>query len=247
MQSLTAQGQYRIDGSQIDIGLRDFHYPYRVMPARAVRVIVSGQTVREIRDLRDKQTIGTIDLEPQLVSEFFSPERAKRRLVRLSEVPPHLVQALIAVEDRRFYDHHGVDWIGILRALYRNLRAREVTEGGSTITQQLVKNFFLTPTRSISRKLPEVAMAVLVEARYSKAAILELYVNEIYLGQRGSVSINGVGEAARLYFRKEAKELAVEEAALLVGLIRAPHVYSPYKHPERALERRNRVLAAMRD
>jgi len=247
VQSITTQGQYCIDGPQIDIGLRDFHYPYRVMPGRAVRVIVSGQTVREIRDLRDQQAISTVDLEPQLVSEFFSPERAKRRLVRLSEIPPHLTQALIAVEDRRFYEHRGVDWIGMLRALYRNLRAGKVTEGGSTITQQLVKNFFLTPTRSIWRKLAEMAMAVLVEVRYSKAAILELYLNEIYLGQRGSISINGVGEAAHLYFRKEAQELTVEEAALLVGLIRAPHVYSPAKHPERALERRNRVLAAMRD
>src|SRR5262249_4463285 len=182
-----------------------------------------------------------------LVSEFFSPERAKRRLVRLAEIPPHLTQALIAIEDRRFYTHRGVDWVATLRALYRNLRAGKVTEGGSTITQQLVKNFFLTPTRSIWRKLSEMAMAVLVERRYAKAAILELYLNEIYLGQRGSISIHGIGEAAHLYFRKEAQELTVEEAALLVGLIRAPHIYSPSKHPERALERRNRVLAAMRD
>lgn len=246
-QSITSQGQYWINGPQIDIGLRDFHYPHRMMPGRAVRVIVSGKTVQEIRDLGNKQVISTVDLEPQLVSEFFSPEREKRRLVRLSEIPPHLTQALIAVEDRRFYEHHGVDWIGMLRALSRNLRAGKVTEGGSTITQQLVKNFFLTPTRSIWRKLSEVAMAVLVEARYSKAAILERYLNEIYLGQRGSISINGVGEAAHLYFRKAAQELTVEEAALLVGLIRAPHLYSPYRHPERALERRNRVLIAMRD
>src|SRR5262249_54469266 len=109
------------------------------------------------------------------------------------------------------------------------------------------KNFFLTPTRSIWRKLSEMAMAVLVERRYAKAAILELYLNEIYLGQRGSISVHGIGEAAHLYFRKEAQELTVEEAALLAGLIRAPHIYSPSKHPERALERRNQVLAAMRD
>jgi penicillin-binding protein 1B len=245
--SITAQGQYCIHGAQIDIGLRDFHYPYRVMPGRAVRVIVDGQTVREIRDLRDWQAMRTVDLEPPLVSEFFSPERAKRRLVRLAEIPPHLTQALIAIEDRRFFQHHGIDWISMLRALYRNLRAGKVIEGGSTITQQLVKNFFLTPTRSLSRKLAEMALAVLVEVRYSKAAILELYLNEIYLGQRGSISINGVGEAARLYFRKEVQELTVAEAALLVGVIRAPHVYSPWKHPERALERRHRVLAAMRE
>jgi penicillin-binding protein 1B len=122
-----------------------------------------------------------------------------------------------------------------------------VTEGGSTLTQQLVKNFFLTPKRTIWRKSAEMIMAVMVEARYSKAAILELYLNEIYLGQRGSISINGVGEAARLYFRKDVRELAIAEAALMAGLIRAPHLYSPYKHPERAVERRNRVLTAMLD
>src|SRR5262249_25222023 len=123
VQSITAQGQYWINGQQIDISLRDFHYPYRVTPGRTVRVTVSGTTVQAIQDLHDKQAISTVDLEPQLVSEFFSPERAKRRLVRLAEIPPHLTQALIAIEDRRFYTHCGVDWMAALRALYRNLRA----------------------------------------------------------------------------------------------------------------------------
>jgi penicillin-binding protein 1B len=120
-----------------------------------------------------------------------------------------------------------------------------VAEGGSTLTQQLVKNFFLTPTRSFWRKGAEMIMALMVETRYSKSAILELYLNEIYFGQRGSISINGVGEAARLYFRKGVQELTVAEAALMAGLIRSPHLYSPYKHPERAVQRRDRVLAAM--
>ena len=245
--AITNHGQYRLSASLVDIALRDFDYPYRRVPGRTIRVAFSRNTVREIRDVRGEQVIGAVELEPQLVSEFFTPEREKRRLVKLSEIPPHLSRAVIAIEDRRFYDHRGIDWIGILRALYRNVLAGEVTEGGSTITQQLVKNFFLTPKRSIWRKLAEMAMAVMVEARYSKAAILELYLNEIYLGQRGSISVNGVGEAARLYFRKEVQELTTEEAALLAGLIRAPHIYSPYRHPERALQRRNRVLAGMLD
>ncbi|MBI3326580.1 MAG: transglycosylase domain-containing protein, partial [Nitrospinae bacterium] len=228
VESVTAKGQYRINAPHVDIALRDFHYPFRMVRGRAIRVTFRGSMVQEVRDLRGEQAIAAIDLDPELVSEFFAPAREKRRLVKLAEIPPHLLHALIAVEDRRFYQHRGIDWISMLRALYRNLRAREVTEGGSTITQQLVKNVLLTPTRSIWRKLAEMAMAVLVEARYSKAAILELYLNEIYLGQRGSISINGVGEAARLYFRKEVQALSVEEAALLVGLIRAPHLYSPY-------------------
>jgi penicillin-binding protein 1B len=245
--AITHQGQYRLNASHVDVALRDVDFPYRRVPGRTIRVAFARNTVREIRDVRGEQAIGAVELEPQLVSEFFTPEREKRRLVKLSEIPPHLIHAVIAIEDRRFYAHRGLDWIGILRALYRNVLAREVTEGGSTITQQLVKNFFLTPKRSIWRKLAEMAMAVMVETRYSKAAILELYLNEIYLGQRGSISINGVGEAAQLYFRKEVQELRIEEAALLAGLIRAPHVYSPYKHPERALQRRDRVLAAMLD
>jgi penicillin-binding protein 1B len=245
VRTITGQGQYRVNASHVEVALRDFAYPYRHEAGRTVRITFGRNAVQDIRDVRSNQPVGAVDLEPQLVSEFFSPEREKRRLVKLAEVPPHLIQAVIAIEDRRFYAHRGVDWYGVLRALYRNLRAGGVAEGGSTLTQQLVKNFFLTPTRSIWRKLAEASMAVMVEARYSKAAILELYLNEIYLGQRGSISINGVGEAARLYFRKEVRELSLPEAALLAGLIRAPHVYSPYKHPERAVERRNRVLAAM--
>jgi penicillin-binding protein 1B len=247
VQTLTNQGQYRVHAPHVDIALREFRYPYRHEPARTVRVTFARQTVREVRPLRGEQPLVAVALEPQLVSEFFTPEREKRQLVRISDMPPHLIKAVIAIEDRRFYTHRGIDWIGIGRALYRNLRAGGVTEGGSTLTQQLVKNFFLTPRRTVWRKGAEMIMAVMVEARYSKEAILELYLNEIYLGQRGSISINGVGEAARLYFRKNTTELTVAEAALLAGLIRAPHLYSPYKHPERALDRRNRVLAAMRD
>jgi penicillin-binding protein 1B len=245
VQTLTNQGQYRLQAGQVDIALRAFRYPYRREPARNIRVTFRRHVVREIRDLRDDRALSVVDLEPQLVSEFFTPEREKRQLVKIGDIPPHLIQAVVAIEDRRFYTHRGVDWLGVLRALYRNLRAGSVTEGGSTLTQQLVKNFFLTPKRTIWRKSAEMLMAMMVEARYSKAAILELYLNEIYLGQRGSISIHGVGEAARLYFRKDVRELTIAEAALMSGLIRAPHIYSPYKHPERALERRNRVLTAM--
>jgi penicillin-binding protein 1B len=243
--AITGQGQYRLNAPHVEVALRDVEYPYRREPGRTVRVTFGRNIVQEIRDVRQNQAIAAVDLDPQLVSEFFTTEREKRRLVKIAEIPPHLIHAAIAIEDRRFYTHRGVDGIGIVRALYRNLRAGGVAEGGSTITQQLVKNFFLTPTRALWRKAAEVIMAVMVEARYTKAAILELYLNEIYFGQRGSISIHGVGEAARLYFRKEARDLSLAEGALLAGLIRAPHLYSPYKHPERALERRNRVLAAM--
>jgi penicillin-binding protein 1B len=247
VQALTNQGQYRLHAGQVEIALREFRYPYRREPARNIRVTFRRNTVGEIRDLRGNQALSVVDLEPQLISEFFTPEREKRQLVKIGDIPLHLIHAVVAIEDRRFYAHRGIDWLGVLRALYRNVRAGGVAEGGSSLTQQLVKNFFLTPKRTIWRKGAEMIMAVMVEARYSKAAILELYLNEIYLGQRGSISINGVGEAARLYFRKDVRELGIAEAALMAGLIRAPHLYSPYKHPKRAVERRNRVLTAMFD
>ena len=123
VQALTNQGQYRINAPHVDIALREFRYPYRHEPARTIRVTFGRNSVREIRDLRGEQAIGAVDLEPQLVSEFFTPEREKRQLVKIADIPPHLIQAVIAIEDRRFYAHRGVDWIGILRAIYRNVRA----------------------------------------------------------------------------------------------------------------------------
>ncbi len=153
--------------------------------------------------------------------------------------------ALIAIEDTRFYEHFGLDWRGIARAAYRNLRHARVTEGGSTLTQQLVKNVFLTEERTLLRKVNEAIIAVMLERRYSKRQILEFYANEVYLGQAGQAGIYGFGEAARYYFGKDVGRLTVGEAALLAGLVRAPNVYNPAKDPKRAKARRNVVLTRM--
>ena len=170
----------------------------------------------------------------------------ERRLpVRLADVPDHLVQAVLAAEDQRFYDHHGLDLHRIAGAAVANVRAGGVTQGGSTITQQLAKNLFLSARRTPLRKLREAAMAVMLEDRYEKNAILEAYLNEIYFGQDGARAIRGVGAAARYYFDKAADDLGLSESALLAGMIRAPNRYTPVRHASRAWERRDLVLRLM--
>jgi penicillin-binding protein 1B len=167
--------------------------------------------------------------------------------LRLSELPDHLAQAVLAVEDQRFYAHHGLDFRRIAGALLANLKAGGITQGGSTVTQQLAKNLFLTASRSPVRKLREVALALALEARYPKATILEAYLNEIYLGQDGPRAIHGVGAAARYYFGKEARKLSLAESALLAGMIRAPNRTAPTRNPESARQRRDLVLQLMQE
>jgi penicillin-binding protein 1B len=164
--------------------------------------------------------------------------------VRLPQVPASLIDALIATEDRKFYKHHGIDPRGIGRAAFTLVAGRGV-QGGSTLTQQLVKNLFLTRQRTISRKITEILMALLLELHYDKHEILETYLNEIYLGQDGNRAIHGVGLAAQFYFGKRIEDLTLPEAALLVGMVKGPAVYNPRRHPERARERRDLILAEM--
>jgi penicillin-binding protein 1B len=177
--------------------------------------------------------------------QFFGPERERRHLISIEQVPENLVLAVLAAEDHRFFQHHGVDLRGILRALMTNLRHGAIRQGGSTLTQQLAKNYFLTPARTLTRKLKEALLAVIIELKYDKKEILEIYLNEIYLGQKGSVAINGVGEAAYFYFGKSVKELTLSEAAIIAGLIKAPNHYSPYIDKVRCRDRRDVVLQSM--
>ena len=187
-------------------------------------------------------------LEPELITYLFTEEREKRRRVAFEELPDHLVKAVLAIEDRRFFSHPGLDPIRLVGAVIRNVRSDSaIPQGGSTITQQLCKNFFLTPERSYRRKAQEALLAFVLERRATKQEILELYLNEIYLGQSGSFSINGMGEAARTYFHKDVTNLTIPEAALLAGMIQSPNPYNPFRHEKRATERRNEVIRAMRE
>jgi penicillin-binding protein 1B len=238
-------GRYRWDGSRVALYLRAFEHPSRPEPAREIELRVEGSLIQEISDARSGREIGAVLLEPELVGSYYGSTREQRELVRLADVPPYLVAAVLAVEDQRFHSHHGVDLRRVLGALWVNLRAGGIRQGGSTLTQQLVKNFFLTPERSLQRKLQEALMALLVEARYDKDAILESYLNEIYLGQRGATAIHGVGEASRFYFGRSVRHLGLSEAALLAAIIQSPNGISPHRSPEAAARRRDLVLALM--
>jgi penicillin-binding protein 1B len=210
-------------------------------------VVIEKGTVREIRGLKSKKQYREQTLEPELITYLFDESREKRRRIRYDELPDHLIKAVLAIEDRRFFSHPGLDPFRILGAAVRNIKAESYLQGGSTITQQLVKNFFLTPERTFRRKAQEALLAFVLERRAAKQDILELYLNEIYLGQVGSFSINGVGEASRMYFHKDVVNLTLTESALLAGMIQSPNPYSPIRHPRRATERRNVVLRAMRE
>jgi penicillin-binding protein 1B len=211
-----------------------------------VITIVDG-VIKDMRGARSKKAYPTQILEPELITFLFDESREKRRIVAYEELPDHLIKAVLAIEDRRFFSHPGLDPLRIAGAALRNLRADSYIQGGSTITQQLVKNFFLTPERTFKRKAQEAVLAFVLERRVSKEKILELYLNEIYLGQIGSFSINGVGEAARMYFHKDVGNLSLTEAALLAGMIQSPNPYNPYRHTEKAKARRDQVLRAMNE
>ncbi len=187
----------------------------------------------------------TATLEPERIGDISSSQKEDRSLIRLEEVPSGLVNGILVMEDRAFYDHHGISFRGIARAFFSNLTPGGAKQGGSTLTQQLMKNFFLTPERTLRRKFKEAIMTVIAEALYSKDEILEAYLNEIYLGQRGSFSIHGFGEASRFYFSKRIQYLTLAEQALLAGLIQSPGRYSPYRSPENAEKRKRLVLAKL--
>ncbi|HEY8186468.1 MAG TPA: PBP1A family penicillin-binding protein [Pyrinomonadaceae bacterium] len=184
-------------------------------------------------------------LEPEVLSNDPLSKAGKRATVQYSEIPPVLVHAILSIEDHRFFQHSGVDFFGIARALMRNAGDERVGQGGSTITQQLVKNTYLSPERTFQRKYAEAMLSVALEQRLSKEEIFALYCNEVYLGQRGAVAVRGVEEAARIYFGKELKDLSLVEAATVAGMIQGPNRYSPTQHADVAQARRNEVLNAM--
>ncbi|HEY9420209.1 MAG TPA: transglycosylase domain-containing protein, partial [Thermoanaerobaculia bacterium] len=236
-------GTFRESGNRVAVHLRPFPTPDGPgggMPievafrgGRVARVSVAGRPEREVT------------LEPVLLASFYTDEVEERRPVILDDLPEHLTQAVLAAEDDGFFTHAGVSPTGVARALWVNVRGGELHQGGSTITQQLVKNVYLSPKRTLTRKAKEALIAMALELRYGKEAILEAYLNEIYLGRSGPANLIGFGSAARAFFDKDASELSLAEAATLAGAIQAPSAYSPVEHPEKAKERRDWVLRRM--
>ena len=236
-------GEYQPGANKLAVHLRDFHFPGKEIPSQKVLLRFQQDKIAAIDGPHGP--LPFLELEPLDMARLFGAKRESRLLISIKQAPDYLVNAVIAIEDHRFYEHPGVDWWGISRALWADLRAGGIVQGGSTITQQLVKNYFLKPERTLKRKAVEASMALILESSYSKDEILEMYLNEIYLGQRGSAAIHGMGEAARYYFGCNVEDLALPEAATLAGMIRAPNTYFPYRHEQACKDRRNAVLKRM--
>src|SRR5579884_1676324 len=243
--SVAQSGDFAAKRGELYIYTRQFTHPTGTYPAEPIRLTFNGAQIASINSLKDGRPVEKAALEPELLTSILSDQLENRQPVTLNQVPQILQDAVIVTEDVRFWHHPGVDPIGILRAGFRNLRGGGVQEGASTLTQQLVKNYYLTPERTFKRKLVEAFMAVILDAKYSKQEILEAYLNDIYLGRNRSISIVGVGEASHFYFGHPVGEITVPEAALLAGMIRSPNNYSPFTHPDQALQRRNTVLGLM--
>lgn len=239
-------GSYTVTGKGLEIqpGPESFFRNGQLFEGPA-RLEFNSDRLVSITALNSMTALKTYWLEPEPITTLFGASRAKRRLVRYQDLPKALVDAILATEDHRFYLHHGVDSLRIVAAAIADLRSDKRLQGGSTLTMQLARNLFLTPRRTMRRKMAEVFFAMILEHRLTKDQILTLYVNQVYLGQRDSFSIYGFGEAASVYFNKDLSALTLPEAAFLTGLIRGPNLYLPYQHPERAAERRNFVLGRM--
>ncbi|HET9334651.1 MAG TPA: PBP1A family penicillin-binding protein [Gemmatimonadota bacterium] len=240
-------GEFAVGEGTWLVYLHAFSYPDGSNPAYPVRIDTSRGVITRVTQARTGKVLDTSALEPEVIGVVFDQHMEDRTPIELAEVPPYVVQAILAVEDARYFRHPGVDPIRIVGALTANLKAGETSQGGSTITQQLVKNYYLTAERTYRRKLIEAPMAMILELKYSKDDILEAYLNEIYLGQRGASSIMGIEEAARYYFGKSVREVDLAQAATLAGLIRDPRRYNPHRDPDAAKARRDLVLRLMHD
>src|SRR6516225_2331725 len=245
---VNTRGEYSYDArsGKLVIFLHSFLYPYHEFGGELVEVSLStNDLIQSMRDPGTGKPIYSMELEPELISGIFEGNWEQRRLVRLSQIPPAQVDAILAAEDHRFYEHHGVDPVRIIKAAIVDLTSHTIRQGGSTLTQQLMKNFFLTSERSYQRKIKEAVMAYIAESKYSKDEILENYINDIYLGRRGQEGIYGVWEASEYYFSKEPRDLTLGEMATIAGMISSPNRLNPLRHPDLARQRRNEVLAAM--
>ena len=240
-------GDYRYVKGNLEIYLQNFEYPD--VEFRAVPVVVGfdGETVRDVRRLDDGVTLRGVRVEPELITSIYNNEMEDRLPVALSAVPTVVQNAIISSEDKNFYHHEGISISGTIGALITDIKNKNLSHGGSTLTQQLIKNLYLTPERKWSRKITEALMAVLLELRYRKPQILESYLNEVYFGQNGPVQIVGVEQASQVYFGKHVTYLTLPEAATLAGIIPSPNVWNPLKYPERAKTRRDIVLRLMRE
>jgi len=246
-----SRGRYSVNGASLDIEPSSASSVDGVRQFQNVRVQFggSGKSISSLTDLDARGSLERVWLEPELISSVTGTERAKRKVIGFSDLPPHLVKAITVTEDRSFFEHYGVNIRGIIRAFIRRYDADPnspiARQGGSSITQQLVKNLLLSPEQTWQRKVSEAYMSIILETRLSKEKIFELYCNQVYMGQQAGFSINGFGEASSAYFNKDVTNITLPEAAFLAALIRSPNRYNPYTKIETATARRNQVLDSM--
>jgi len=225
---------------------RGFDFPDGQVAPRKMLLQFAGGKLQKITD-SSGESLALARMEPILIGGIYPQDNEDRDLIALDQAPQQLVQALLAIEDQNYYDHFGISLKGIARAMWVNLKAGRFVQGGSTLTQQLIKNFYLTSERTLARKLTEIPMAVLLDFHYSKDEILQAYLNEVYLGQSGSRAIHGFGLASQYYFARPIQELELHHVALLAGLVKGPSYFDPRRHPQRAKKRRDLVLKVLAD
>lgn len=248
---LSLEGSYSRDKQQVRIKTRQFTFWDDTQNSQSLVVSFNETGIESIlplataSDTEELKDIPILRMDPVQIGNFYPTIKEDRILIKLEEAPDALIKGLLASEDRDFYNHFGVSPRGVARAMWVNLRTGYMVQGGSTITQQLAKNFFLTSERSLQRKVREIFISFILEYRYPKKAILEAYLNEIYLGQDGPNSVNGFGLASEFYFGNSLKDLPLDQVALLVALVRGPSEYDPRRYPEHALQRRNLILDEM--
>jgi len=242
-------GSYTLSGNSIQIkpGPQSFHSTdgATITTGQSTDAGTSSGPVVQSITAENGAPLAAYQLEPQLITALSGENRTKRRLVTYNEIPPNMVQAVLAIEDRRFFEHGGINYGRTIKCVVHDVMVGRKDCGGSTLTQQLAKNFFLTPDKTITRKLAELMITLQLEARFNKQQIFEDYANQVNIGRRGSFEINGFGEAAESFFGKDLRQLDLAECALIAGLIQNPSWRNPYRHPDRAMERRNLVLDSM--
>ncbi len=245
--SSPGSGQYRIFDTAVELHTEAFVFSDQIEPAHRVRVIFSRNRIARIVDLATGRSLDLLRLPPVIIGSYYPQNGEDRVLLSIEQIPQTLIDILLAVEDKKFFEHFGVSPKAIARAMIANFKAGKTVQGGSTLTQQLAKNLFLTPEKSILRKINEAFMALLLELRFDKGTILTAYINEVFLLQQKKIAIHGFALGSQALFRQGLEHLTTEKLALLVAMVKGPSRYNPITHPAVALERRNLVLRVSRD